>query len=207
MMIVNIEDFFIKGCGRCKRFDTPDCSIQFWQVGLNNLRSICLDMGLVETVKWAHPCYMHSGRNIAIFGAFRGDFRLNFMNAALLKDPDGILEKQGENTQYPNMIRFTDSMQVKKLEPIIRQYLAVAMDYAKNGILPEKIVTELVLPDELIEVLDADPELAEAFHSLPPGRQKSYALNLNSAKAAQTRFNRIEKFRPKIIAGKGATER
>ncbi len=30
------------------------------------------------------------------------------------------------------------------------------------------------MPDELAEVLDADPELAEAFHALTPGRQKSY---------------------------------
>ncbi len=206
-MITDIEDFFIRGCGRCKRFDTPDCSIHFWQDGLNALRRICLEMGLVETVKWAHPCYMHNGRNIAIFGAFRGDFRLSFMNAALLKDPEGILEKQGENTQNPDMIRFSNSGRVKELEPTIRQYLKEAMEYAEKGIQPEKTTTELVLPDELIEVLDADPELAEAFHGLTPGRQKSYAINLNSAKTSQTRFNRIEKFRPKILAGKGAMER
>jgi uncharacterized protein YdeI (YjbR/CyaY-like superfamily) len=63
------------------------------------------------------------------------------------------------------------------------------------------------MPDELIEALDADPELSEAFHSLTPGRQKSYMFNLNQAKQSATRIARIEKFRDKIIAGKGALER
>ena len=94
-MISDIEDFFTLGCGRCDRFGTPDCSTRLWIGGLNKLRRICRDMGLQETVKWGHPCYMHAGRNIVLVGALRGDFRLNFFNAALMKDPDGVMEKQG----------------------------------------------------------------------------------------------------------------
>jgi uncharacterized protein YdeI (YjbR/CyaY-like superfamily) len=81
------------------------------------------------------------------------------------------------------------------------------MGYAEQGIVPEKAAPEIVLPDELVEALDADPELAEAFHALTPGRQRSYVINLNGAKAAATRLARIAKFRDKILAGKGATER
>jgi uncharacterized protein YdeI (YjbR/CyaY-like superfamily) len=55
--------------------------------------------------------------------------------------------------------------------------------------------------------LDSDPELAEAFHALTPGRQKSYLFNLNQARQSATRAARIEKFRERIIAGKGAIER
>ena len=112
MMITDVEDFFTKGCGRCSRFDTPDCSTKFWPQGLQDLRRICLDMGLSEHVKWAHPCYMHAGRNICIFGAFRGDYRLTFMNASLMKDPEGIMVRQGQNTRHPDMICFTDDAQV-----------------------------------------------------------------------------------------------
>ena len=61
-------------------------------------------------------------------------------------------------------------------------------------------------PDELIEALDGDPELAEAFQALTPGRQKSYMFNLNQARQSATRVARIERFREKIIAGKGAME-
>ncbi|QEG38167.1 hypothetical protein UC8_01200 [Roseimaritima ulvae] len=206
-MITDVEEFFTNGCGRCERFSTPDCSTKKWNRGLLDLRKICLQTGLVETLKWAHPCYMHSGRNIAIFGAFRRDFRLSFFNAALLKDPDSVLEKQGPNTRHPDMLRFTENAQVTDMEPTIVAYLEEAMGYAELGIKPPKEQTKLELPDELIEALESDPVLAEAFQSLTPGRQKSYVINLNSAKKPETRVARIAKFRDKIIAGKGAQER
>lgn len=206
-MITDIEVYFTKGCGRCERFATPDCSTRQWIQGLTELRQICLEAGLEEVLKWAHPCYMHAGRNIVIIGALRNDFRLSFFNAALMKDPEGILEKQGPNTQYPDMIRFTDNGQVMAQKSVIESYLKEAMGYAEQGIKPPKVQSDLILPDELIEAMDADPVLAEAFHDLTPGRQKSYVINLNSAKKSATRVARITKFRDKIIAGKGATER
>lgn len=206
-MITEIEDFFTKGCGRCARFDTPDCSARVWGDGLLALRALCREAGLVETVKWGHPCYMHAGRNVALIGALRGDFRLNFFEAALMADPDGVMERQGANTQHPDTIRFTDAARVAALTPVIRAYLAEAMGHAEAGRRAPKAAAEVVLPEELVAALDADPGLAEAFHALTPGRQKSYVINLNGAKGAETRRRRIAGFREKILAGKGATER
>lgn len=206
-MITEIEDYFILGCGRCDRFAAPDCSTRFWAGGLAAVRRICRDMGLVETVKWGHPCYMHAGRNIAIMGAFRGDYRLTLFNAALLSDPDALLQKQGPNTRHPDAVRLTDNDAVARLEPAIRALLRQAMDHAQAGRLPPKDPAQIELPDELVEALDADADLAEAFHALTPGRQRSYAINLNGTNVPATRIARIEKFRPKILAGKGATDR
>ena len=206
-MITDPTEYFAKGCGRCDRFATPDCSTRQWLAGLLALRQIALAMGLTETAKWGHPCYMHAGRNICIIGAFRGDFRLSFMNAALLSDPEGVLERQGANTQHADCLRFTDPAAVTPLEPAIRALLAQAMRHAEAGTLPPKVQTDLTLPDELIGALDADPDLAEAFHALTPGRQRSWALHLTSSANPATRRSRIEKGRAKIIAGKGATER
>lgn len=206
-MITNIEEYFTKGCGRCERFATSDCSTRQWSDGIAKLREICLGMDLVETVKWGHPCYMHGDRNIVIIGALRNDFRLSFFNAALMKDPDRVLEKQGPNTQHPDMIRFTHSDQVTRMKPIIESYLIESMGFADAGLKPPKQKSDLQLPDELLEALESDPELAEAFYGLTPGRQKSYVINLNSAKQSATRISRITKFRAKIFAGKGALER
>jgi uncharacterized protein YdeI (YjbR/CyaY-like superfamily) len=150
---------------------------------------------------------MASGRNVAIVGAHRGDFRLSFFHAALMKDPAGILEKQGPNTQYPDMIRFTDTARVKTLETTISAYLKEAMAYAAAGITPPRDARTLELPDELVDAMDADPALAEAFHRLTPGRQRSYAIVLGGLKKPETRIARIEKLRPAILAGKGAQER
>lgn len=207
MMITDIETFFEKGCGRCERFATADCSTRQWIQGLHELRKICLKSGLVEMLKWAHPCYMHAGRNIVILGALRSDFRMSFFNAALMKDQEQVLEKQGPNTRHPDMIRFTSNAQVQSMRPIILSYLDEAKGYAEAGITPPKEKNSLELPDELSEALEADPAFAEAFRALTPGRQRSYVINLNSAKKPETRRSRIVKSRDKIFAGKGALDR
>jgi uncharacterized protein YdeI (YjbR/CyaY-like superfamily) len=206
-MIRETEDFFSKGCGRCARCDTPSCSARRWADGLAELRRICLAEGLTETAKWGHPCYMHAGRNIAILAALRDDFRLTFFDAALLPDPDKVLERQGPNARHASMIRLRDAAAAIRLRPIIRACLHEAKRNAEAGIRPPKDAGATALPDELAEALDADPELAEAFHGLTPGRQRSYAINLASAKKPETRRSRIERFRSRILAGKGALDR
>lgn len=206
-MITDPKDFFADGCGRCPRFASDQCSARIWSTGLAALREICLGMGLSETAKWGHPCYMHAGRNIAILGVFRGDVRLSFFNASLLQDRDGLLTRQGENTAVPDCVRFTDTAQIAALTPALRDLLAQAMAHAEAGTKPAKLTTALELPPELQDALDADPALAEAFHALTPGRQKSHALAITSAKASATRIARVAKLTPMILAGKGANER
>jgi len=206
-VITHADDFFTLGCGRCSRVATADCSTRPWVDGLLALRRICLDVGLAEVVKWGDPCYLHAGRNIAILGALRGDFRLTFFNAALMKDPAGVLERQGAQTRYPDMVRFTDNAQVPALTPTLRAYLQEAMGYAEAGIKPPREPAAIELPPELADALAADAELAAAFHRLTPGRQRSYAVNLNGAKKSVTRVARIAAYRERILAGKGALER
>lgn len=205
-MIAGIEEYFDKGCGRCDRFDTPACSTKRWAAGIEELRRLCLNAGLEECVKWGHPVYMHAGRNIAIIGAFQGNFRLGFFEPGLLKDPDGILVRQGPNSAYPDTIRFDDNGQVAESSKSIGTYLREAMGYAEEGRKQPKIQRDIELPEELVEVLDADPELAEAFHALTPGRKRSYAIAIGGAKKSETRYARVEKLHPKILAGKGANE-
>lgn len=206
-MITIVDHYFESGCGRCDRFATPECSTMLWHDGLRELRRICNDAGLSEHAKWGHPCYMHAGRNIAIFGAFRDDFRLTFFNAALMRDPHGVLVGQGPNSRHPDCFKFDDDQQVVAAEAVIREYLAEAMSYAEQGIRPPKEEYELELPDELVDALESDPELAQAFALLTPGRQRSYVFALNSAKTSATKVARIIKFRDKILAGKGALDR
>lgn len=206
-MITQIDDYFALGCGRCERFATEACSTKPWNKGLRALRQICLDLQLVEAVKWGHPCYLHNNRNVAIIGATRNDFRLSFFQAALMSDPEHVLERQGVNTKYADMIRFTANEQVEACEAVIRVYLMEAKGYADAGLKTPKAESNLTLPEELEEALAADPELSMAFHCLTPGRQRSYVLRLNSAKKPVTRIARVLAFRNRILAGKGATER
>lgn len=206
-MISDIEAYFTQGCGRCARFATPDCSVQAWRPGLLALRRICRDAGLDEVVKWGHPTYRSAGRNIAILGAFRGDFRITFFDAVLLADPDGLLQKQGPNARHADCLRFTDPAAPLALDSALRSFLAQAVANARAGRKPPPDLALLQFPVELVEALAADPELAEAFHHLTPGRQRSYLYHLADARTSPTRVARILRARPKILAGKGATER
>ncbi len=124
-MITDIEDYFSRGCGRCERFVTPNCSARQWAQGLRRLRA----------------------------------------------------------------------------------YLKEAMGYAEAGIRPPREPRDVELPPELADALEADVELAEAFHALTPGRQRSHVIHLNSARKSETRVSRIEALRSRILAGKGALER
>lgn len=205
-MITDPDVYFAKGCGRCDRFATPDCSVQHWLAGVTALRRLCLAAGLTETAKWGHPCYMHAGRNVAMIAAFRDTFRLTFFDAALPPDPAGILEKRGPNSRAADQISLTDATAVDAMAPVLRDYLAAARAMAEQD-RPARPRAELALPDELAEALEADPVLAEAFNALTPGRQRSWALHLVSSANPATRRARIEKGRDRIIAGKGATER
>ena len=206
-MITDPGEFFRDGCGRCARFGTDDCSARLWTDALAGLRALCQQAGLEETAKWGHPCYMHAGRNIAILGAFRGDVRLSFFNAALLQDRESILTRQGPNTRHPDAVRLTGAGDLPPLAPAILDLIEQAKAHARAGTLPPKEHNTPDLPDELSEAMDADPALAEAFHALTPGRQKSHVLAISSAKAAATRQARVAKLAPLIFAGKGAQER
>ncbi|MGL4321901.1 MAG: YdeI/OmpD-associated family protein [Paracoccaceae bacterium] len=205
-MITQIDDYLAKGCGRCARFATADCSVQRWHAGVLALRAICLGEGLVETVKWGHPVYMHAGRNVAIIGAFRGDFRITFMHSALLADPDGVLERQGPNTAHPDAIRFDDAGLVAAKASTIAGFLRQAMGFAAKGTKPAKVAGDLILPEELLQALDDDARLAEAWAVLTPGRQRSHVLMIAGGKATATREARVVKLAPRILAGKGANE-
>lgn len=206
-MITDADTYFRDGCGRCQRFETPDCSARAWAEGLAHLRRILLSEGLNETAKWGQPCYLHNARNIALLGSFRDDFRMTFFNGSLLKDPNHILTKRGSNTQQADIVVFKTADQVLEMEPVIRAYLNEAKTYADAAIKPIKKTIDVVLPVELIDALETDPDLGDAFNALTSGRQRSYAIAINAAKKPETRVARIAKFRSKIIAGKGATER
>lgn len=205
-MITDVADYFAKGCGRCARFDTPDCSTRRWMPGLLALRDLCLAAGLEETAKWGHPCYMHNGRNVAMIAAFRDSYRLTFFDGALPPDPAGILEKRGPNTRAADQISFTDPDAVAGVAPLLRDYLTAAKAAAEQD-RRARPRAEVTLPDELVAALDADAELAEAFHALTPGRQRSWVLHLTATQNPTTRAARIARGRDTIIAGKGQNER
>lgn len=179
-----------------------------WRDETTALRAILLDCGLTEELKWGKPCYTFQGSNIAIIQGFKPHCALMFFKGALLKDTARVLRSQGANTQSALRMEFTEVPQVAAQEPILRAYLAEAIDVETAGLEIEfKEKHELVLPDELLEAFRKNPKLEAAFHTLTPGRQRAYNLHFTGAKRSETRAARVAKCAPQILAGKGLNDR
>jgi uncharacterized protein YdeI (YjbR/CyaY-like superfamily) len=173
-----------------------------WRGEIQKLRSILLDAGLEEDLKWGKPCFAFEGKNVAIIQPFKQHCALMFFKGALLEDTHGLLRSQGQDTQSALRLEFTSETQVKKA--VVQSYVKQAVAVEKAGVKVDfKAKRELELPEELTQILQKDKKLAKAFHALTPGRQRGYVLYFKSAKQSQTRTARIEKCMPKILAGVG----
>lgn len=101
-----------------------------------------------------------------------------------------MLVDQGPNSRSAKRMEFTSVDQVGELAGLT------------VGPAPE-----LALVAELGERLAADHELAAAFADLTPGRRREYNLYFAGAKQASTRHARVERYVPRIRAGKGLRDR
>ncbi len=202
-----VDQYFIDGCGRCERGGTSECNVHKYPEALSLLRSIALESGLEEQRKWGNPCYTLNNKNIFIIAAFNNYCSIGFLKGALLKDPQNILEKPGENSNSVRQIRFTNSNKVIELSATIKEYIYEAIEIEKAG---KQIKTTKIsahdYPEVLISVFNEEPEFKKAFEALTPGRQRSYLIHFNQAKQSKTRLNRINKNKAKIFTGKGMNE-
>lgn len=178
-----------------------------WQKEFEKLRTIILDTGLDEELKWGCPCYTHHGRNIILIHGFKEYCALLFFKGALLNDTENILIQQSENVQAARQIRFTALKEITDLQKVIPIYVYEAIEVEKSGIkVPMKKTKEFDMPEEFQNKLDENPDLKEAFEALTPGRQRAYLLHFSSAKQSKTREARIEKYIPQILIGKGLND-
>ena len=178
--------------------------IRKWQEELKQLRTIVLDCGLTEELKWGHPCYTLGKSNVVLIHEFKDYCALLFMKGALLKDAKDILVQQTENVQGARQIRFTNLQEIVKMKTTIKAYIKEAIKIEKAGLKVElKKTSEYKMPEEFKEQLDEITELKTAFEALTPGRQRGYLLYFSSAKQSKTRADRVKKYIPHIINGKG----
>jgi len=62
-----------------------------WHEEIEQLRTIILDCGLTEELKWGCPCYTFEKSNIVLIHVFKEYCALLFFKGSLLKDAKGIL--------------------------------------------------------------------------------------------------------------------
>ncbi len=171
------------------------------------LQEIARSCGLTERIKWGKPCYTLGDRNVVLIQRFNGYIALLFFKGALLNDPEKLLVRVGEHTEAARQLRFGGVGEICRLRPAIASLVKQAIALEETGAkVQRKPRADPGLPEELLQRLGADPALERAFAALTPGRQRGYAFQIAAAKQASTRLSRIDKFTPRILAGKGWNE-
>jgi uncharacterized protein YdeI (YjbR/CyaY-like superfamily) len=175
-----------------------------WQEEFEILRTIVLDCGLTEELKWGCPCYTFRQSNIVLIHGFKEYCALLLLKGALLNDAQGILIQQTENVQSARQIRFTTLEEIVEMEPVLKAYIYEAIEVEKAGLKVNlKKVSEYAIPEEFQKKLDELPALKTAFDALTPGRQRAYLLHFSQPKQSKTREARVEKYMHQILDGKG----
>jgi uncharacterized protein YdeI (YjbR/CyaY-like superfamily) len=178
-----------------------------WQAEFAVLRELVLSCGLDETLKWGKPCYTLDGRNVVLLHGFKDYCAMLFFKGALLQDEQRILIQQTENVQAARQMRFTSVADIRRQRAVLKAYVVEAMALEKAG---RKVVMKKAeafeRPPELAQALAHAPALKTAFEALTPGRQRAYILHIAAAKQAKTRWSRVERCTPAILAGKGPNE-
>ena len=180
-----------------------------WQSEYQLLRSIAMEpisksFSLQEEVKWGNPCYTYQGANIVLIHGFKEYCALLFFKGALINDDKKILIQQTENVQAARQMRFKNVQEIIKQKSTIKSFIKQAIEVEKAGL---KVIfkkpAEFKMAEEFKNALDQMPKLKMAFNALTPGRQRAYLLYFSSAKQVKTRADRVKKYIPQILAGKG----
>ena len=177
-----------------------------WQKEIKQLRTIMLECGLNEELKWGVPCYTFQKSNIVLIHVFREYCAVLFFKGALLKDENGILVQQTKNVQAGRQVRFANLKEVVEKETILKNYVYEAIEIERAGLKVEFNKTPEIICKEFQKKLDKTPSLKKAFHALTPGRQRAYNLYFSSAKQSKTRELRIENNIENILCGKGLND-
>ena len=175
-----------------------------WKAEKIELRSIIKSCGLNEVLRWGKPTYVADSENIVLIHSFKDYVALLFMKGAIMKDDKKLLIQQTPNVQAARQLRFTSVEEIKRLKSVIIDYIKDAISIDKQGLkVVMKKTSEFAFPEELQLALDSVPGLADAFYALTPGKQRGYLLEIGGAKQSKTRTERVIKYTPYILQGKG----
>ncbi|MEC3907387.1 DUF1801 domain-containing protein [Tamlana sp. 2201CG12-4] len=175
---------------------------------LELLRSIILSTELEETIKWSAPVYTLKNKNVLSIGAFKNHFGVWFFNGVFLKDPKKLLKNaQDGKTKAMRQMRFETINDINK--QTVLAYIKEAIENQKLGkeLKPDRSKKETIIPKELQEALDSNPELKSGFDSLSNYKQREYCEYIDSAKREATKQSRLQKIEPMILKNIGLNDK
>jgi len=151
--------------------------------------------GLEESIKWGRPAFVHDGRILAVFGAFKAHASLTLwkMGEATGREEEGM-------GQFGRLTSLADLPDEVELVRIIRESASAR---AEARPLPKKAPrSELPVPAVLATALAASPEAQAAWERFAPSHRREYSEWVGEAKRAETRDQRVAQSVAWIAEGK-----
>ena len=175
-----------------------------WSALLSEIREVLKTTSLVEEVKWGAPSYSFNNKILIGLGAFKNHMGIWFHQGVFLEDKQNKLQNAQEGkTKALRQWRFEEGDTVNK--DTLLTYVEEAIENCKAGkeVKAERKTKKVTFDPILKEALSEDSNLESAFKALTPGKQREYAEHITSAKREATKFSRLEKITPMILAGQG----
>lgn len=177
---------------------------QKWCVILNKLRTIVLNSGLTETIKWSAPVYTHKGKNIIGLGAFKNHCAIWFFKGVFIKDVHAkLLNAQENKTKELRQWRIIKAEEIDEL--VLTEYIQQAIIIEENrlSISKEKSTKEVIIPVELEAYFKENASDKELFNAYTKAKQREFCNHIAEAKRKSTKLSRIEKIVPLFKDKKG----
>jgi len=140
-----------------------------------------------ETMKWGQPTFMHGGKILCGFGAFKEHVRLHFWNG-------GLVSKDADPEVWTRLHRLTavsDLPSKSVLAGFVKKAVSASELVAKKPKRPAKPKLALVVPDDFMAAMRKNKKALAGFEAFSPSHQREYVEWITEAKASETRARRI----------------
>lgn len=172
-------------------------SAEFAKPILHHLRGLVHTAcpAVTETIKWSFPNFDYAGSILCSMASFKQHCAFNFWRAALLSDPDKILEVGSEKNAMGSLGQIKSLAELPPDEVMIK-YLKEAMTLVEKGAkVPKKakplVAADLVVPDYFKAALQENETAFINFEKFSLSHKKEYLEWITEAKTEATRSKRI----------------
>lgn len=148
-----------------------------------------------EAIKWGRPSFVHEGRILAVFGAFKAHASLTLwkMGEATGREEDGM-------GQFGRLTSLADLPDDAELIRLIRETASARASAPPKAKTPPR--PDLPVPEELATALAASPEAQAVWDGFAPSHRREYSEWVSEAKRAETRSARVAQSVEWIAEGK-----
>ena len=158
-----------------------------------------------ETIKWSMPYFDYKGSILCNMAAFKQHCAFGFRKASIMKDPEGLFNKEGHNAmgQFDRITSVKDLPPDKILMAYIKEAAILNEEEIKLPVKPKTAATkELIIPSALTNALNKNKRALNIFTNFSPSNKREYAEWISEAKTEATRNKRIETAIEWIAEGK-----